>query len=409
MAKMRKISVEELRPGMVYDKPIYVDSNNMLITANSPIKESDIKKLMTWGITEVETSGILIKRMEMGEEKPAEATETNNSAEPVSPPKEIDIDSEKKIVNDYNDLLKKRKGLIEVHNRARNAVEAAYRSIRNNVPFETRDLEDAVQSIVKLLKDNSNIFLFLYGLDEGKDYTLTHSVNVTFYSLIIGIALKYNPVKLNDLGLGTLLIDAGMIKLPVYIIHKQSNLTDQEFNQIKTHPLLGYKALKELGKIKESSAIISLQHHEQFDGKGYPRGLRGNDIDEFARIAAIADSYEAQISNRSYRKKVYFYHAMRNLLSSGVNKFDPVILRVFLSRMSVYPIGSIVELNDGAIGIIIGSVPEKPLRPIIKVIFDKDRKRIENTTIISLLSESSLYIVRALDEAEVGINIFDVL
>ncbi len=407
MAKMRKISVEELRPGMVYDKPIYVDSNNMLITANSPIKESDIKKLMTWGITEVETSGILIKRMEMGEDKGAE--KDSDSAAEAAPVKAADIDNEKKIVTEYNDLLKKRKGLIEVHNRARNAVEAAHKSIRGNIPFETRDLEDAVQGIVKLLKDNSNIFLFLYGLDEGKDYTLTHSVNVTFYSLIIGIALKYNPVKLNDLGLGTLLIDAGMIKLPVYIIHKQSNLTDQEFNQIKTHPLLGYKALKDLGKIKENSAIISLQHHEQFDGKGYPRGLRGNDIDEFARIAAIADSYEAQISNRSYRKKVYFYHAMRNLLSSGVNKFDPVILRVFLSRMSVYPIGSIVELNDGAIGIIIGSAPEKPLRPIIKVIFDKDRKRIENTTIISLLTESSLYIVRALDEAEVGINIFDVL
>ncbi len=408
MAKMRKISVEELRPGMIYDKPIYVDSNNMLITANSPIRESDIKKLMTWGITEVETSGILVKRMEMAEEKTPE-NESNGSAE-TAPAKASDIDNEKKIVSDYNELLKKRKGLIEVHNRARNAVEAAHKAIRNNQPFETRDLEDAVQSIVKLLKENSNIFLFLYGLDEGKDYTLTHSVNVTFYSLIIGIALKYNPVKLNDLGLGTLLIDAGMIKLPVYIIHKQSNLTDQEFNQIKTHPLLGYKALKDLGKLKESSAIISLQHHEQFDGKGYPRGLRGNDIDEFARIAAIADSYEAQISNRSYRKKVYFYHAMRNLLSSGVNKFDPVILRVFLSRMSVYPIGSIVELNDGAIGIIIGSVPEKPLRPIIKLIFDKDRRRIDETRPSSTSStEPSLYIVKALDEADVGINIFDVL
>jgi HD-GYP domain-containing protein (c-di-GMP phosphodiesterase class II) len=167
--------------------------------------------------------------------------------------------------------------------------------------------------------------------------------------------------------------------------------------------------LKDLGKIKENSAIISLQHHEQFDGKGYPRGLRGNDIDEFARIASIADSYEAQISNRSYRKKVYFYHAMRNLLSSGVNKFDPVILRVFLSRMSVYPIGSIVELNDGMAGIIIGSVPEKPLRPIIKLIFDKDRKRIHDTVIINLLTEASLFIVKALDESEVGINIFDVL
>lgn len=403
MPKMKKIPVEELKPGMVYDKPIYVDSNNMLLPSNSPIKESDIKKLMTWGITEVETAGILAKKIDVSEIKDTGAAEA-----PVSEKATIN-EREKKIVSDYNDLLRKRKVLIEIHSRARGAVDAAYKAIRNNAQFDTTELENTVESIVKLLKENSNVFLFLYGLDEGRDYTLTHSVNVTFYSLIIGIALKYNPVKLSDLGLGTLLIDAGMVKLPVYIIHKQSNLTDQEFNQIKTHPLLGYKALKEQGKLKESSAIISLQHHEQFDGKGYPRGLRGNDIDEFARIAAIADSYEAQISNRSYRKKVYFYHAMRNLLSSGVNKFDPVILRVFLSRMSVYPIGSIVELNNSSIGIIVGSVPEKPLRPIIKLIFDSEKKRIEERVIINLLTESSLYITKALDEAEVGINIFDVL
>jgi HD-GYP domain-containing protein (c-di-GMP phosphodiesterase class II) len=402
MSKMKKILVEELKPGMMFDKPLYVDSNNMLISANSPVSETDIKKLMTWGITEVETAGVLVKRVNEVKGKAVETAAVPNG-------KISDTDKEKKILTDYADLLKKRKPLIEVHSRARNAVEAAHKAIKNNAPFETRDLEDAVQGIIRLLRENSNIFLFLYGLDEGKDYTLTHSVNVTFYSLIIGMALKYSPIKLNDLGLGTLLIDAGMIKLPVYIIHKQSNLTDQEYNQIKTHPLLGYKALKELGKTKESSAIISLQHHEQFDGKGYPRGLRGNDIDEFARIAAIADSYEAQITNRSYRKKVFFYHAMRNLLSSGVNKFDPVILRLFLSRMSVYPIGSIVELNDGSIGIIIGSVPEKPLRPIIKLVFDKERLRIEHTNIINLLTESTLYIARALDEAEVGINIFDVL
>ncbi len=402
MSKMKKILVEELKPGMIFDKPIYVDSNNMLISANTPVKETDIKKLMTWGITEVETAGVLVKRVEPGKGKEVEKITVKSS-------KNGDTEREKKILADYNELLKKRKALIEVHGRARNAVEAVHRAIKNSTPFETRDLDESVQSIIRLLRENSNIFLFLYGLDEGKDYTLTHSVNVTFYSLIIGMALKYSPIKLNDLGLGTLLIDAGMIKLPVYIIHKQSNLTDQEYNQIKTHPLLGYKALKELGKIKESSAMVSLQHHEQYDGKGYPRGLRGNDIDEFARIAAIADSYEAQITNRSYRKKVFFYHAMRNLLSSGVNKFDPVILRVFLSCMSVYPIGSIVELNDGSIGIIIGSVPEKPLRPIIKLVFDKDRMRIEKTLIINLLTESSLYIARALDEAEVGINIFDVL
>ena len=126
-------------------------------------------------------------------------------------------------------------------------------------------------------------------------------------------------------------------------------------------------------------------------------------------MAPVPDSYESQISNRSYRSKLYFYNAMRNLLSTGVNKFDPNILQVFLSRMSVYPIGSIIELNDSRIGIVIGSIPEKPLRPIIKLIFDKNKKRIEDTIILNLLEQTSFYIVKAMDETEVGINIYDVL
>ena len=391
MAEIKKISVEELKPGMTYDKPLYVDSSNMLVAANVSVTEGDIKKLMTWGVSEIETEGELILTHGTGSGDMEEA------------------ESERRIIARYNELLKKRKRLIEVHNQAWKSVQGVYSAIKKDELYETDELENSVDDIIDLLEENNNVFLFLYGLDEGKDYLVTHSVNVAFYALIIGMALQYNRDKLKELGLGTLLIDAGMIKMPVYIIHKQSNLTDQEFKQIKTHPLLGYRAIRELGHMKDKVAIISLQHQEQFDGKGYPRGLKGNEIDEFARIAAIADSYEAQISTRSYKKKVDFYHAMRNLLSSGVNKFDPVILRVFLSRMSVYPIGSIVELNDKSVGIVIGSVPEKPLRPIIKLITDAQGNSVEDTIIINLLIQTHLYIIKALDETEGGINIFDVL
>ncbi|MCP4130298.1 MAG: HD-GYP domain-containing protein [bacterium] len=401
MANMRKIPVEELKPGMVFDKALYIDSSNMLVGANIAVSENDIKKLMTWGVTAIETTGELLN-----------ADSYQNDAEDgtlteIAP--SSDSKDEKKIVEDYNNLLKKRKRLIDTHKQACMDVEEVHRAIKSDQEFTTEKLENSVKNIIKILHENSNIFLFLYGLAENKDYMVVHSVNVTFYSLIIGIALEYPDSKLMELGLGTLLIDAGMLKIPVYIIYKQSNLTDQEYNQVKAHPLYGYQVLRRLGQVQENTALISLQHHEQFDGKGYPRGLKGNAINEYARIAAIADSYEAQISNRSYREKVYFYHAMRNLLSSGVNRFDPVILRVFLSRMSVYPIGSIVELNNGTIGIIIGSMPEKPLRPIIKLIFNEDRKRIEDTVIINLLKESSLYIVKALDENDVSIDIFNVL
>ena len=388
---MIKIQVNELKPGMIFDKPLYVDSSNMLVAGMIPVQESDLKKLEKWDITEVETSGEMINKEEF------KSGEKSN------------LEKEEIIVSEYKELLKKRSRLVSVHKQSREAVNDVYESIKSNEKFKTDDLEKALINIIRLLQENSNVFLFLYGLDEGKDYLVTHSVNVTFYALIIGMALKLDLPKLKDLGMGTLLIDAGMIRISKYIIQKKSNLSDQEFNQIKTHPLHGYKILRDSGKISEDTASICLQHHEQFDGKGYPRGLRGNDISEFSRIASIADSYEAQISNRSYRKRVYFYHAMRNLLSSGVNKFDPVILRIFLSRMSVYPIGSLVELNDKSIGVIIGSVSEKPLRPIIKIIIDQNKVHLNTTKIINLLEEVSFYIVRALDESEVGINIFDVL
>ncbi len=267
----------------------------------------------------------------------------------------------------------------------------------------------ALNEIIRILGESGNIFIFLYGLDEGKNHLVVHSVNVTFYSLLIGIALKYTPDKLQELGLGTLLIDAGMLKIPPYIIHKQSNLTDQEFNLIKTHPLHGYRAIKQQGAVMEKIAIVTLQHHEQYDGRGYPRGLKGHQIDEYAKIASIADSYEAQISNRSYRQKQFFYHAMRNLLSSGVNKFDPVILKVFLSRMSVYPIGSMVKLNDGSVGLVVGSIAQKPLRPIVKLVFDSSGSRMKDTRMLNLLEEMSLFIVKALDEEEAGVNFLDVL
>ncbi|MBN2403162.1 MAG: HD-GYP domain-containing protein [Spirochaetes bacterium] len=393
---MRKIQVEELKPGMRFDKPVYIDSNNIFIGANITIKEDDIKKLMRWGVSDLETAGTMISSRE-------EIKQYSRRMESQG------VSDSKRIITDYTNLLKKRKNLIEVHKRACKAVGDVYSAIKNGENFITDDLELALSDIIDLIKENNNIFLFLYGLDEGKNYLMYHSVNVTFYALLIGLGLKYSPVKLRELGLGTLLIDAGMAKIPVYITHKQSSLTEQEFNLIKTHPIHGYKCLRDLGKVKESIALVSLQHQEQFDGSGYPRGLKGSMISEYARIASIADSYEAQIVNRSYKKKQLFYHAMKQLVAQGSNRFDPVILRVFISKMSVYPIGSIVELNDNSIGIVIGSTQDKPLRPIIKLVFDSHRKKIEDTIILSLPDEPAFFIIKVLDEKEAGINLLEVL
>ncbi len=389
MADMKKIPVEDLKPGMVFSKAVYIDSDNMLVAPNIPVREDDIKRLMKWGVSEVETAGTIVQN----------ATVRTTSSGKID-----------QIIEKYESLLGMRKRLIEVHSNACYLIDQVYTSTRKDIKIDIAGVQKAVNDIIGLIKDNSNVFLFLNGLDDAeRNYLVTHSVNVTFYSLIIGQAMNYNEKQLIELGTGTILIDTGMTKIPVYIIHKQSNLTDSEYQMIKAHPLHGYKALIAYTDLNERIGNISLQHHEQFDGKGYPRGLKGKEIDEYARIASIADSYEAQISNRSYREKRGAYHAMKNLLASGVNKFDPDILKIFLSRMSVYPIGSLVELNDGVIGIVIGSVTEKPLRPIIKVILNDKKEKVNETQVIDLLSDTSRYISKVLSEKEAGINLFDVL
>ncbi|HNX23458.1 MAG TPA: HD-GYP domain-containing protein [Spirochaetota bacterium] len=390
MAEMKKILVEDLKPGMVFSKAVYIDSENVLVAPNAQLKEEDIKKLMKWGVNSVETAGDMLQS---GSDTGASATLKTGQ-----------------VLERYEQLLGMRKRLIEIHSNACYLIEQVYSAIRKDHSIELSAVQKVVNDIIGMLKENSNVFLFLNGFDDvERNYLVTHSVNVTFYSLIIGQAMNYNDKQLLELGTGTILIDAGMTKVPVYIVHKQSNLTDSEYQMIKAHPVHGYKSLRSYPDVNDRMANISLQHHEQFDGKGYPRGLKGKEIDEYARIASIADSYESQISNRSYREKVGAYHAMKNLLASGVNKFDPEILKIFLSRMSVYPIGSLVELNDQTIGLVIGSVTEKPLRPIIKLIFDSGHKKIEETRIINLLEDTTKYITRVLNEKEAGINLFDVL
>ena len=389
MTEIKKIPVENLKPGMIFNKSVYIDGENLFVESNVPLEEDDIKRLMKWGVIFIETEGDIIKQ----KTDPIKSSSPNNN----------------EILAKYEQLLNMRKRLIEVHGNACFLIEQVYAAIRKDNPIDLPGIQKNVKEIIGLLKENSNVFIFLNGFDDvERNYLVTHSVNVAFYSLLIGLALNYTDDKLLELGTGTILIDAGMTKVPVYIVHKQSNLTDSEFHMIKAHPIYGYKVLTGEG-ISETIAAISFQHHEQFDGKGYPRGLKGKEISEYARIATIADSYESQISKRSYRKKVGSYHAMQNLLESGVGKFDPELIRVFLFRMSRFPIGSLIELNDKSVGIVIGSIAEKPLRPIIKLIFDSNREKISDTHIINLVQDTTKFISRVLDEKEAGISLFDVL
>jgi HD-GYP domain-containing protein (c-di-GMP phosphodiesterase class II) len=152
----------------------------------------------------------------------------------------------------------------------------------------------------------------------------------------------------------------------------------------------------------EEVGVIALQHHERWDGEGYPRRLAGEAIDLGARIVSVADAFEAMVCEKPYRNSMIGYQAMKNLLSDNARRFDPEVLKAFIKTMGIYPIGSIVLLNTGAIARVIEGHSDAPLRPKIRILVDEFGNAFNNDDgeIINLLQEKSMFIARAIDPKE---------
>jgi len=393
---MKKIPVSELKPGMKFSRAVYITPTNMLVSPNTPLKESDIEKLKKWGIKEVETAGEIIY---VPEETPKAST------------KESSVLKEK-IIEEYQKLHRMKNRYLEIYNETVELVKEIIIDLQNKRKVSRIKIKPVISSFVTSVLTNEHIFIYMASnLCDEYDYLPYHSVNVSIFSIIIGHNLKMESANLSLLAESAILHDIGMINVPSQILKKKEKLTPKEYEIIKLHPIYGYKILAKDLEFPPEIANVALQHHEQFDGGGYPRKLKGDQIDLFARIVSIADTYEAMTKKRYHRDKFLSYEAMKNVLSESQNKFDPRLLRIFLSLISIYPIASFVKLNTNAICMVIGAYPDKPLRPILKVIIDEFGDKIYNVEerYIDLVEEPSMYIVSAIDEKEVGIKAFDVI
>jgi HD-GYP domain-containing protein (c-di-GMP phosphodiesterase class II) len=149
-------------------------------------------------------------------------------------------------------------------------------------------------------------------------------------------------------------------------------------------------------------ALVALQHHEHWDGKGYPRRLKGEEISQASRIVTVADAYEAMVGERPYRNSMIGYTAMKGILSDNGKHFDPQVLKVFLESMGVFPIGSIVQLNNASIGRVVENNPSAPLRPRLETLIDERGNRVEGEETVDLLQKKNLFIVKAVDPKTIG-------
>lgn len=234
--------------------------------------------------------------------------------------------------------------------------------------------------------------------DEGFQ---SQSIAVTFGALKIGQGLGYDIEKLLKLGVAGFFENVGMYLIPDNILNKQGKLTKEEMEIIKHHPYHSAKIIRKMGVGYKWMEDIASQVHERWDGSGYPRGLKGEEILEPASIIGIMDVYIAMIKKKPYRDKFLQTEAIKSIIDIEKTKFPPHITKEFLKQITIFPINTYVKLNNHAIGKVVSTDRNNPMRPTIELLYDGVGKRVEGKKIINLTQTPMLHIIGTLDEKEV--------
>jgi len=375
---MKTVRVADLRDGMRFDKPVYVDGDNVFVPVGVPIRQKDIDWLTKFEIAEVRTDG------EPVAEHPADA------AAPID-------------MEGLRDLAGGKRSF-DVYLRGIDVYEHISLDVGEGKAIQRPPIDAIVTQLLECIRDDRVEMIHLILMGGRTERRISASVvNTTILSAIIGMVLKYTGHRLIQLATGAFLHDLGMVKVPKEILRKKEKLSSDELNQIRTHPIHAYRVITKELKYPDDIGVIALQHHERWDGQGYPRKLKGEDINLSARIVTVADAYVAMINERPYRDSLIGYSAMKNVLSDNGRYFDPRVLKAFLESMGIYPIGSTVQMNNSAIGRVTGTHAEAPLRPVVELIVDEYGNQLGERETVDLLAKKGLFIVKAVDPRSLGL------
>ncbi len=252
-------------------------------------------------------------------------------------------------------------------------------NIKGKQHADVRKLKRLAQKAIHLVIEDESILLGMTMIKNYDEYTFNHSVNVSIYSLAIGKRLGFSKKTLTELGITALLHDIGKSKIPREVLNKPAALNDEEWELMRRHPLMGVEVvlnLKQLGEINPRMVVGIFDHHLMPDLSGYPKLFRKKEVSLFGRIIQIADAYDAMTTPRIYKKIPYTpEQALALMLREKVTHFDPLLLKIFIGLVGVYPIGSLVLLNTREIGIVYKTNPESTWldRPIVLLV-DRDEE-----------------------------------
>lgn len=230
------------------------------------------------------------------------------------------------------------------------------------------------------------------------DNVFAHSVNVCVLALMTGITLGFERPKLFHLGMGAILHDIGKTKVPKSILDKPGRLTEAEYAEVKKHPQYGLDILSNNPQVSSISRLVVYQHHERYNGEGYPRSLKELEIHQFAQITGMVDMYDALTANRVYRAAFLPHEAYEMIAGSGNYLFDFDIIEPFLSNIAAYPAGSIVELSTGEIAVVVSTKKGFPLYPKVRMLLDEKGRAMQEPVELDLFGCRNVVICRVVND-----------
>ncbi|OXL82021.1 histidine kinase [Paenibacillus sp. SSG-1] len=235
-----------------------------------------------------------------------------------------------------------------------------------------KQFSKVMESILEDVSSQEDCMIMLMDMNTADHYLYKHSLNVCVYSLVLGIASGYTQDQLMVLGLGSLLHDIGKTQIPQKVLFKPQKLDDEEFRLMQAHAQIGFKILKDEPNIPLLAAHCAFQHHERMNGSGYPRGIKGDDIHEYAQWVALADSYDAMTSHRVYRPAMLPHQAAEVLYGGAGTLYDQKKLELFRDKVAIYPPGLSVKLSTGETGVVSKIHSHMPHRPVVRILQDPE-------------------------------------
>ncbi|MDR0561803.1 MAG: HD-GYP domain-containing protein [Spirochaetaceae bacterium] len=347
---MKKFVVKDIPAESFFSQPMYAEEQFIIASPEIPFSSDLRAALEEWKFTEVYSDG-----------EPRDSSFSQNADIAKAAQRLLSLDSGNRdallrYANEFYRLFQK-------------YTEELFAQASQEQELNFAAITDNVQTICSVIKYDRRLLLWVQKNHEPQhddNYQVSHAVKSMILAVMIGLMVKLAEPRLIELGVAALLHEIGMAKVPSRLYLTKWTLTPEERKTILTHPILGYKLLK-ASSFPPGVCLAALEHHERENSAGYPQKLTGDKISLFAKIIAVACSYEALTTHRPYKKAKDKHTALMDLLKNEEKQYDDTIVRALVAALSVYPIGLYVLLSNGKKGQVVDIDPANPRFPVVQV------------------------------------------